>query len=75
MDNLISIAGSVFYLPIFVFLAWLIREASKPTERAAEARKPDSSNGISARRRAESKPNVICGFPDQQAGRAEAPLF
>jgi hypothetical protein len=76
MNNFIWFAGSACSLPIFVFLGWILSGALKTAEQARRKAKCSNApnNGI-LRRRIETNPNIICGFPIQQQARNDAPLF
>jgi hypothetical protein len=80
MNNLIWIAGFIFSLPIFVFLGNLFYNTLKmpvPLQLFSGKRfdNPEISGGKITRRRIESNPNIVCGFPIQQQAREDAPLF
>jgi len=79
MNNLIWIAGALFSLPIFIFWGSFLYHALKmPAPRLSFGKRFDDSEVSGkkiTRRRLESNPNIICGFPIQQQAREEAPFF
>ena len=79
MNDVIWVVVSVFSLPIFLISGRLLGNALKARHllklSSAQRRDyPDTVKGIK-RRKIESNPNIICGFPIHQKAREDAPFF
>jgi hypothetical protein len=77
MNDLMWTVGAVFSLPIFIFLGALLINGLKTLRASrfssAERRADPAAKGM-MRRKIESNPNIICGFPIHQKAREEAPF-
>lgn len=79
MNQLIWIAGSILSLPGFIFLgSFILRVLKKPEPVPLSPGKllffPGNPKINLRRRRIESNPNIVCGFPIHQKSREEAPF-
>jgi hypothetical protein len=75
MNNLKSLAGALSRHSIFVFLRGLADALKMRARRGYFRGLRDAAPGEMTRRRAESNPNIVCGFPIFQKAREEAPFF
>jgi hypothetical protein len=79
MNNLILIADSIFSLPIFIFFGIFLINALKTRDLSGDSSgmRRDGSGAIKGimRRKLETNPNIVCGFPIHQKAREEAPFF